>query len=331
METRAIADRASLHCDPALLRSFEEELDPLAPEAGSLGAKVLGYGEMSTVFAIDTPDTQNLCFKRMPMFASVDEVESYAALYNSFLDLLEGPIGVRTVPSRLVEVGRHRGSIVVYIVQKKLAPDCVVQRLLGGMEESALIALLRSALTEAEKVYQFNDAQAGVTALAIDGQLSNWALRTPGDRALLERGETVGLDYLDTSTPLLRQEGRERLDTELFLRAAPPFLKPLLRRFAVRETVERYYHRRSVAIDMIANLYKEQRGEAVPALVAEANDFFASHAPDTEPLTMEDVQAYYRNDANIWRLYLGARKIDRAGRRLLGRPYPYILPAKVVR
>lgn len=324
-QTEALA----LACDRALLETLERTIDPRHPEAGPVRAKVLGYGEITTVLALE--DAAGICVKRMPMFASAAELADYSRLYHEFLALLHDRIGVRAVPSRLVEVGRHRGMIVLYIVQQRLDADCVVQRLLGGLDATGLAALLRSALGEAEKVFRFNAEQHGAVALAIDGQLSNWGLRDAADAERLRRGETVPLDYIDTSTPLMRIDGREQLDSELFLRAAPPWLRPLLRRFVVAETIGRYYDRRAVAIDMIANLIKERRADAVPMLVAVANDFLAEAAPETAPLSATAIADYYRSDARIWRLYLGARRIDRATRSLLGKPYPYVLPAKVHR
>ena len=52
----------AIDCD--LLRQFEEQLDPLCPEAGEIPARVLDYGEISTVFAIGDDD---LAYKRMPI------------------------------------------------------------------------------------------------------------------------------------------------------------------------------------------------------------------------------------------------------------------------
>ena len=73
--------------------------------------------------------------------------------------------------------------------------------------------------------------------------------------------------YLDTSTPILRLNGVEQLNAELFLRSAPPYLAWILRLLFLQEVVTRYYDARKVTIDLIANFYKEQRPELVPELV----------------------------------------------------------------
>jgi len=322
---------ANLTVDTAYLDAFERDLDLRHPESGPIPAKVLGYGEISTVIAIATPALAHLAFKRMPMFLDAGEADRYEALYGEYLDLLERRLGVCLVPSRTVRLGRHRGRIVMYIVQQRLPPERVAQLLVPGLSLTGLSSLTRSALAEASKVYAFNAQQHGELELAVDGQISNWALRDAADVARLERDEIVALEYLDTSTPLLRKRGQEQLDTELFLRSAPSFLVPLLRAFIVKDVVARYYDFRRVAIDIVANFYKEQRADAVPELVRTVNAFFATSFPKPDPITEKDVSDYYRTDALIWRAYLAARKLDRVLHRAVGRDYPYILPARVRR
>jgi DNA-binding transcriptional regulator YdaS (Cro superfamily) len=322
---------ADLAIDTTLLDAFERDLDLRSPEKGPTRAKVLGYGEISTVIAIPSPDLAHLALKRMPMFQDAAEAASYEALYAEYIDLLEAPIGVHVVPSRTVRLGRHRGKIVMYIVQERLPPERVAQRLVPALSIAGLAALARSALVEAGKVYTFNAERAAQIEVAVDGQISNWALRDASDIARLERGETVPLDYLDTSTPLLRKGGCEQLNTELFLRSAPSFLVPLLRAFIVKDVVNRYYDFRRVAVDMVANLYKEQRADAVGPLVQTVNVFFAEAFPRIAPISEQEVDDYYRADALIWRVYLAARKLDRLLHRLFARDYPYILPARVRR
>jgi hypothetical protein len=101
----------------------------------------------------------------------------------------------------------------------------------------------------------------------------------------------------------------------------------------LEDVMTRYYDFRQVAIDVVANFYKEQRPDLVPDLVDAINGSFSSDVRDSgfEPITVAEVKAYYREDAWIWRLYLAFRKVDRALHRLLGRHYAYILPEKIKR
>ena len=75
----------TLHAPPgyevelSLLESFESGLDPHYPERSQVPACVLGYGEISTVFAIEgLPD---LAFKRLPIFNARSELAAYTAAF----------------------------------------------------------------------------------------------------------------------------------------------------------------------------------------------------------------------------------------------------------
>jgi len=139
--------------------------------------------------------------------------------------------------------------------------------------------------------------------------------------------------YMDTSTPLYRIDGAEQLDPELFLRSAPSFLRWVLRLFFMDDVVNRYYDFRLVVIDLLGNLHKEGAAKLIPALVSAANRFFAEQVSEMaiEPITEKEVDDYYREDAFIWRLYLGLRRLDRWLHQAVGKHYPYILPGKIER
>jgi hypothetical protein len=193
-------------------------------------------------------------------------------------------------------------------------------------------------LGELAKVYYFNRDQAGAAQpdgprwqLGIDGQISNWVVEDmPAQGGLPER---LDLRYFDVNTPLLRRDGVEQLDTELFLRSAPAFLRWVLRLFLLQDVVARYYDPRRVVIDLIANLYKEGRADLAPAWLAAANRFFAEELAGVgmQPIDEHEVRAYYREDAFIWRLYLGLRRFDRTLHGWTGRQYPYVLPGPINR
>jgi hypothetical protein len=132
---------------------------------------------------------------------------------------------------------------------------------------------------------------------------------------------------------LVRKGGQEQLDAELFLRSAPFFLVWLLRLLYLNEVLTRYYDLRRVALDLVANFYKEQRADLIPALIDLVNESFAAETQGGtfKPLTTQEVAAYYKQDAQLWSVYLAARRVDRFLHRLFGKEYPYILPEKIVR
>ena len=187
-------------------------------------------------------------------------------------------------------------------------------------------------LAQSQKVFDYNREHKGTLELGLDGQISNWVVTgfAPTAGAL---PPDIELTYVDTSTPLMRRNGQEQLDPELLMRSAPSFTLWLLRRAFLPEVMTRYYDFRRVAMDLIANFYKEGRPELVPELVETTNCFFQDEfrEPGFKPLTVGEVRAYYRFDALTWRVFLALRKLDRRLQGMRGRPYPYILPTKIAR
>lgn len=319
---------SDIQVDIDLLERFERELDPLHPERSQIPTQVLGYGEISTVLTIGHSD---LAYKRMPMFADEDEITAYATALETYLARLKDA-GVRVTPSTLVTLQqRCANRRVAYLVEPRLPAHAIGNSLVRTLAPTEAQRLLQAVLGELLKVYRFNRQQAGVWALGIDGQISNWAAEGLPSEGVLPR--EVVLSYFDVNTPLVRREGVELLNTELFLRSAPAFLRWVLRLFVLHDVVDRYYDLRRVVVDLIANLYKEGCADLIPGWLETANRFLAEETAERDFRAIEatEVRAYYRNDVRIWRLYLGLRRFDRALHRLTGRQYPYVLPGPIRR
>jgi hypothetical protein len=323
---------AGVEIPAALLQDFDRGLDPLHPEKSKFPCQVLGYGEISTVFEIQADEFQDLAFKRMCIFRTVGELQSYLATYIEYNRRLERVIGLHLPAHGYASFGGGSGYPVFYIIQKKLAPESISSKALHYLSLPETVALFRAVLGELDKVWEYNRSQPSAQ-VGFDGQLSNWAIEGfdsyhPG---LPER---ITLFYIDTSTPLCTQEGVEQMDPELFLRSAPPYLVWILRLLFVKDVMTRYYDPRKVIIDIIANFYKEGMPELIPDVVACANDYIAHRGSDLgiQPITEKEVEDYYREDKIIWSMYLSMRQFDRFIRRkVLHRDYPYILPGKIKR
>lgn len=319
--------------DPDVLRRFEAGLDPRCPERSAVPAIVLGYGEISTVFEIDTPGARGWALKRMPMFRDEREAQTYASLYRDYVRVLTDQVGLPVAGGdvvQLVDPGHER--VVLYIAQEKMPPQSIGHRAIHCLPAAEVTRLVRAVLAQLLKAFDFNRAHRGVLELGIDGQISNWAI-VGFDPAAGVLPAAVELTYLDTSTPLMRRNGREQLDPELLMRSAPSFMLWLIRRAFLPEVMARYYDFRRVATDLVANFYKEGRSELVPGLVETVNRFFAEEAAgeDLKPLSAGELAGYYRFDALIWRVFLALRKLDRWVHGVRGRQYPYILPGKISR
>ncbi len=313
--------------DIDLLERFERGLEPARPERSVIPAAVLGYGEISTVLAIGDGD---LACKRMPMFVDEAEIAAYSAAFEAYRARLH-EAGLRVAPGTLVPLQqRSGGRRVVYLVERRLPAHAIGNAVVRRADPPETQRLLRAVLGELGKVWRFNQQQAGAIQLGIDGQISNWVVENLAGHEL---PATIELCYFDVNTPLLRRDGVEQLDTELFLRSAPAFLRWVLRLFVLQDVVDRYYDPRRVVIDLVANLYKEGRADLAPAWLETANRFFAEDlaGADLQPIDLSEVAAYYREDVRIWRLYLGLRRFDRTLHRWTGRPYPYVLPGPISR
>lgn len=324
-----------IEVDTERLERFERALDPADPEGSEIPARVLGYGEISTVLAIG--DGEQAC-KRMPMFADQDEITAYSAALESYLACLQDA-GIQVAPGVLVPVqARSGGRRVVYLVQPRLPSRQIGNSVVRTSDAATSVRLLRAVLRELGKLYRYNQQQAAASSgngsrwtLGIDGQISNWAVTNPD--ALAGSNDAIELCYFDVNTPLVRRNGVEQLDTELFLRSAPAFLRWVLRLFVVQDVVDRYYDLRRVVVDLIANLYKEGRADLVPVWLEMANAFLGQELAQAgyARIDQREVDAYYREDVRIWRLYLGLRRFDRTLHRLTRRRYPYVLPGPIQR
>lgn len=313
--------------DPDLLQSFEAGLDPRYPEQSHVPARVLGYGEISTVFAIEADSMKGLAFKRLPIFESSQEITDYCAIYERYISLLEDIAGIRTSPQGYAYFVSPDGRPVFYIIQQVWPAASVGHRVITSMDAPDAQQFFREVLRVLSRLWLINQEQENIQ-LAIDGQTSNWVV--DGDAAV----GGFELVYLDTSTPLFRVENVEQLNPELFLRSAPSFLRWVFRLFFLDDVVNRYYDFRLVTIDAIANMFKEQRPDLIRGLVRTANEFFSGEVSQLgiEPITEKEVEAYYKEDAFIWALYLTLRRFDRfLQTRVFRRGYPYILPGKIKR
>ena len=302
--------------DGELLSRFEAGLDLRRPTASAIPATVVDYGEISAIFRVAGID--GLVFKRMPLFSSRSGADRYAQMVHTYCQLLS-TAGLHLPPLETIVVALPARPVVLYIAQQHLPDASVCHRLIKRLDLRNCRDLMVDVVTAITDVWRYNALNAPQTELAIDGQLSNWA-RPPGGRRLM---------YIDISTPLYRLAGIEQQDPELLLQSAPGVLRWVIRLLFLHEVMNRYYVPRLVAADLAANLYKEQLPELVPMTVAAVN---AALPSDDPPLTVGEVKRYYRQDKQIWRLFLGARRLDRwIKTRVLKRRYDFLLPGRIQR
>ena len=307
-----------MRIDMEVLERFEAGLDPAHPERSVVPARLIGYGEISAIFTIGDDDDR--AYKRMPLFKDRASAEAYAEMVDDYSRRLRDA-GLHLPESTCAILTPAGRPVTLYIVQRRFSDAAVAHRLIHTLDEQGFEALLNAIVAALDRVWEASAAAGDGVEIAVDGQISNW-VRT-GD------GAASRLWYLDTGTPFMRIGGRHRLDPELLLQAAPVFLRWLVRWLFVADVMNRYYVPRLVLIDLIANLYKEQRPDLVPRALAVIN---AAAAGRIEPLSLADIKAYYREDRLIWTLFLALRRLDRwITTRLRHRRYEFILPGPIRR
>lgn len=307
--------------EPGALARFEARLDPARPEAAP-GVAIIGYGEVSTVFAL--AELPGRVCKRMAGFRDAAAVSHYTATVRRYVEFLEAE-GVRVVETAILPVERPGRAPVVYLVQPALAAEGLGNHLLRHADDATLRTALDAILLCIGRLLRSNRARRDGRAVTVDAQLSNWHFAPGG-------GEPV---LIDMGTPFMRKDGADEIGVELFLAAVPPGVRGFYRRArAVERYLDAFFDARRLLTDAVANFHKEGRPDRIPLGLERVNRWLAEDVPDLggRPIRAEDVDRYYRSDAKTLELYLRARRFDRFVRtRLLRQRYDFILPGAIRR
>ncbi|NHJ26090.1 MAG: hypothetical protein EAX89_16045 [Candidatus Lokiarchaeota archaeon] len=313
-----------------LLKKLERSINTINPEKGKVPIRILGFGEISLVFEL-LEDPNHLAYKRIPIFDNELQVKRHIWAYNNYNEILANA-GLLLPDYDIAWFRDHRNKIQFYCVQEQVAAESVGNKIIHEIpiEEIHLLVLL--ILREMKKVWTYSRKHKNID-VGLDGQISNFAVKGYNSNNYHITPETK-LIYLDTSTPMFRIKGKEAMEAVLFLKSAPSFLRWLLKALFLEETVGRYYDWRKVAIDLIANFFKEQRPELIPSLIRLINKFFAEEATEFQimPITVEEVQKYYDSDKNIWVIFQSVRRFDRTLKtKIFKKTYDFYLPEKIKR
>ena len=304
--------------DENLLHEFESGLDPQDLKNSPIPATIIGYGEISAIFQI--ADNSETAFKRLPLFSDCPSARRYTQHHDEYCHLLT-KAGLNLPEHETVIIEPIDRPVAVYIAQKLIPSRRFGHRLIHESDRDNIYLLLETIVAEISKIWRYNRIHQPAVRLALDGQLSNWAWFDDQPRPAIY--------YIDTSTPLFCIDGIERLDPELFLKSAPAFLRWILRWLFLKDVIDRYYDQRQVYTDLAANLYKEQRPDLIQVAITIINRQLGT---DQKPLTVDEVDKYYREDKLIWSFYLSFRRIDRwLTTQIFRRRYEYILPGKIKR
>ena len=320
-----------MNIDIELLKEFEKTLDTVNPEKGKIPIKILGFGEISLVFEI-LNDPAHLAYKRIPIFDNEKQVKRHIWAYKEYCRILSEEIGLNLPQSDSIWFKNEKDEIKFYCIQQKIDPEAVGNKVIHQISDDEIETLVVLAMRELKKVWTLNKENS-VLDVGLDGQISNFVV-VDYDHKNPKINDTSKLLYLDTSTPMFRKNNIEAMEAELFLKSAPSFLRFLIKALFVQEVVDRYYDWRLVAIDLIANFFKEQKPEIIPRLIRRINQFYREEAEDfnIDPINFEEVHKYYKNDKMIWVIFQNARRLDRFLKaKLFKKNYDFYLPDKIER
>jgi hypothetical protein len=262
--------------------------------------EILGSGEQFAVLAWNTEQGRFAC-KRLPPFPDQSRFDAYRAVLQAYIEQLSAA-GVAALDTRVLGLERPDGRVVAYCIQPAMAPEMFLHE-----------QLARSAPAEAQRLL---DRLAGSIAatvsvhVGLDPHVTNWLVR--GDE----------LVYIDLSTPLMRDDnGQERLETELFLGSLPWLLREPVKRFFLRDLLDRFYDRRRVFLELFSGLHQERLGHLVPAHLDRLESLVKP------ALTGPEIWRHHRMDVRLFAALQRLRRLDRFWQRQIRcRPYPYLLP-----
>ncbi|HQF06862.1 MAG TPA: DUF6206 family protein [Spirochaetota bacterium] len=326
----------NLSIDVLRYKEFGRDFFRLYRESATID--VVGYGEISTVMQLNKkrhvrPDIvgseSKWIWKKMPPFPGRDDVDRYLKLYDDYRNILTEGIGI-AVPMQIARFFRHDDYYQVYAGQERVKAESIGNVIIKILDESNAIRLLQMILKKLCDVHMFN-LKSETMKIGIDAQLSNWAL-VMKNRTKAEVGGDEEILYIDTSSPMMRINGTEQLNPEIFIKSAASFLRPVIRRFFLQQVLDRYYDMRAVAIDVIANLHKEKRADLINSFIETTNEYFAGKNINAAEITRKEIDAYYSNDAFIWKFYQASRKIDRfLTEKIARKRYMFRIPEKIER
>ncbi|MHA1986033.1 MAG: DUF6206 family protein [Promethearchaeota archaeon] len=314
-----------------LLKDFEKTIDTIHPETGKIPIKILGFGEISLVFEI-IGDSEQLAYKRIPIFKNEKQVRRHVWAYNEYCRIIEKEIGLILPEHKVIWFLDDNGKIQFYSIQAKIDPESVGNKIIHQVSDDEIEVLVLLVLRELKKVWTLNKENSELE-IGLDGQISNFVVMNYESKnpTVTEKSKLL---YLDTSTPMLRKNGTDAMEGELFLNSTPSFLRFLIKAFFIQSVLDRYYDLRLVIIDLLANFFKEQLPKIIPRLIKRVNIFLKEEISEFEiaPIRLAEVQKYYKSDKMIWVIFQKARRIDRYIKtKLLKKNYDFYLPEKIKR
>ncbi len=328
--------RRSLVREKRLLQQLRNFLETNWQEP--LRVKILGIGEITTTIELQGPGAPRrrkpedqtwvgLAIKKAPGFPDRESAGKYSSLCYEYEDFLSRNLGIKTPYAEHRLIAEKDGRWLVYNFQERLPGESIACLIIQVADLETIEEIFSRLLSEMKKLFLWNRSHPEYL-IGFDGQIPNWSFPRfgPGHPAL-DKDEP--LFYLDTTTPLIRRDGKEQLDTEIFIKSIPLFLRPIIRRTLLKEVLDRYYRPRDVILDLLASLLTHHRPDLLAGMVELVNQWLEQNLSELplKPYTAKEIVGYNRQDVWIWKFFRQMKRVDRLiTEKIMGKTYGQRLP-----
>jgi hypothetical protein len=261
------------------------------------GLNVVGFGEISVALGWPIDDPRFVC-KRTPPFTP-NQFAAYHQLVTDYVERLQAR-GLAVADTTVMSLDRG-DRVIAYLVQPMLPSSTLGHNVLAGSRPDADHPFLVALADTLDLV--------GPT-LSLDAQGANFSWDGPG-LALLDGGTPFRWD----------DDGALLFDMEPFLRMIPAPTRPLVRR-EMMQLLTRWRDPRLVALDVVANLYREGLADWVdPAVIALNHRLVPG-----QPIDAGEARALYDDDVKTWPRLKRLQAVERWWQsRIRRRPYDFFI------
>jgi len=113
------------------LTKFEKGLDISDTDNSKIPAKIVGYGEISSIFKVQ--GFEGWIYKRLPLFETQKQAEDYAKKYKDYVALLKNT-GL-SLPNDFYLIVNGHTKVVLYLAQKEINRENLCQNRLHSQTD----------------------------------------------------------------------------------------------------------------------------------------------------------------------------------------------------
>lgn len=316
-----------LDSDIFLFKRFNKDMKELF--RGDLSVGVLGAGMVGSVLELSRDDEgrvdsgSELTYTKIPPFTDMESVELYRELFQRYHGLLKDA-GLNPPVHGIRYVSRGGDTSTVFITQRNITRQSIGTQVVSRISDDDCFVLFEMILDRIRIIADFNNKNTE-TKIGIDPRLSNWGVEGYDTGHPAIRGFEE-LTYLNTSTPMIKENGKDLLDPELVIMNLPGVSKPFIRTLMLDRYWKRFYSPREMVLDVITDFRAWGHPETTEKMIEMANEFLEEMEinSDGNKITGGSVSKRTRGNRFYQKAFIVFRKIERFFKvNLLRRKYGY--------